>query len=534
MGLIGFIKRLFGGGSPKPQTNQPRHNRVPEVSPTRSAPQATPGASPKVSKGLSPLDTGLFDAKNREQTQAAVKAAGGSLRQNLWAFGRQSVIPPVTDPRTLIIDRAMVGEGLITAEQLKQIHEVGEQWEELRPSWHFTFHQGERAVQADKAAKAELKRQKKEEAAERRKQRAEGIAQRRATDILFLGRGVSGGLADRRSHLEKLQEAKLPVLATPADIAKALELPIQRLRWLAFHAEVTPVTHYVRFSVPKKSGGTRELAAPHADMAKAQRWILQNILALVPLVGVAHGFVPGRSTLTNARSHIGKDVVINADLKDFFPSITFPRVKGIFQHLGYSPAVSTILALLCTESPRCAVTYDGQLFHVATGPRALPQGACTSPALSNICARSMDHRFVALATTHGWTYTRYADDLTLSAKGDAANKTGLLLSRLHDIVEDEHFIVNAAKTRIQRRNSQQSVTGVVVNDGAAAPRKLRKRMRAILHQAQKTGLALQNRHGHDHFEGYVQGMISYISMLNPKQGEALKRDLRKLGQSSLS
>lgn len=528
MGLFSFIKRLFGGSSARPQANTlPTRNSVPRAAPLNAP---APSASRPPPKTLNHLDTELFASISRDQTKKQAKALGRPLWSNLIAFGVRSIIPPVTDERTLMIDRAMVGEGLITPEELSKIHEIGVQMDELRPNKQWVEQQGQAAVTMDKAAKDELKKQKKAEAEQRRRERAEAIAKRRETDIIFLGRGVSGGLHDRRSHIEKLQAAKLPVLSSPADIATALGLTIRRLRWLAFHAETAVVTHYVRFQVPKKSGGMRELSAPHADLAKAQRWILQNILEPIPLPGVAHGFVRGRNTLTNARSHINKDLVINADLKDFFPSITFPRVRGIFEQLGYSPAAATVLALICTECPRRTVTYVGQNFHVATGPRALPQGACTSPALSNLCARKLDLRFSALAAKHGWTYSRYADDLTLSARDDAAGLTALMLSRLHDIVKSEHFTVNDAKTRIQRRNSQQSVTGVVVNDGASIDRQTRRRLRAILHQAQKTNLTAQNRRQHPNFSGWVQGMIGYISMINEKQGSRLKAAWHKLAE----
>ena len=531
MGLLSLIRRLLGRDQPGrppslPRSSaSPRHNTVPQGRAARPS-SAAPPPRPKT---LAHLDSQLFAGLSGAETKQQAKAMGHPLWSNLFAFGRQNVIPPVTDERTLMIDRAMVGEGLITPEELAEIHQIGLKMEELRPSLDGAYYQGQVAVLADKAAKAELKRQKKAEAAQRKADREAAIAHRKATDIIFLGRGVSGGLADRRSNVEKLQEAKLPVLSTPADVAAALELPVKRLRWLAFHAEVAVVIHYVRFQIPKKSGGMRELSAPHADLAKAQRWILQNILERVPVSGVAHGFVRGRGTLTNARAHTGKDVVLNADLKDFFPGITFPRVRGIFQRLGYSPAAATVLALLCTESPRRTVAYDGQTFHVATGPRALPQGACTSPALSNLCARKLDLRFAALAAKHGWTYTRYADDLTFSARGEPAKATGLILSRLHNIVKDEHFEVNDAKTRIQRRNAQQSVTGVVVNDRCNVDRKTRRRLRAILHQAAQTGLPAQNRIGHDNFAGWVSGMLGYVKMINPQQGEKLFRAWDLLG-----
>src|SRR5436305_1005990 len=124
------------------------------------------------------------------------------------------------------------------------------------------------------------------------------IAWRRATDITFLGRGVSAGLADRVSQVARLEAFGLPVYATPADLAQALGLTIPRLRWLAFHADAAMVSHYVCFTIPKKSGSIRQLSAPHHDLAAAQEWILEKILRKVPIHDAAHGFVSRRSTVT--------------------------------------------------------------------------------------------------------------------------------------------------------------------------------------------------------------------------------------------
>ena len=135
------------------------------------------------------------------------------------------------------------------------------------------------------------------------------------------------------------------------------------------------------------------MAAPHRALAACQEWILGEVLGRIKPHEAAHGFVTGRSTLTNAKPHVGRDVVVNVDLENFFPTITYARVRGLLQALGYSPASSTILALLCTEAPRRTVTYSGQRYQVATGPRALPQGACTSPAFSNLIAAGLDARF---------------------------------------------------------------------------------------------------------------------------------------------
>lgn len=465
--------------------------------------------------------TALSDAEVRKQAQ------GRPLLRNPW-FGRRDLIPPTSDERTLLIDRAMVAHGLLTPEELVRIHEVGAKMDELRPDLAHAQTAAAEAVKLDGQARKALREQKQAEAAARRRQRAEAMVQRRQNDIVFLGRGVSGGLADRRANVEKLQAAGLPVLATPADVAQALGLAIPRLRWLAFHSEASAVTHYVRFAVPKKSGGVRELAAPHHDLASAQRWILINLLERVPLHEAAHGFVRTRGTMSNAVPHVLKATVINLDLKDFFPSITFPRVKGIFQGLGYSPAVATVLALLCTECPRSKVDYAGRTLHVATGPRALPQGACTSPALSNLLARRLDARLTGLARKLGFTYTRYADDLTFSGDSAAAAKTAYLLTRLRHLIADERLTVNETKTRVQRPGTRQTVTGIVVNRRPNVPRDTVRRLRAILHDAKRNGLEAANREQRPNFVEWLGGMIAYVSMVNPYRGAQLRDEFDRL------
>src|SRR5262249_32176 len=219
-----------------------------------------------------------------------------------------------------------------------------------------------------------------------------------------------------------------PILSTPTELAAALGLSVPRLRWLAFHTEVAARVHYVSFTVPKKSGGTRTLSAPHRTLGAAQKWIWANIVNKLAVEAPAHGFLPGRSILSNAKIHAGQGVVVNMDLEGFFPSITFPRVRSVFHRAGYSPAVATILALLCTECPRRPVEYDGNIYHVATGPRGLPQGACTSPGLSNQVARRLDRRLAGLAAKLGLSYTRYADDLTFSGKADFNERVGYVMA----------------------------------------------------------------------------------------------------------
>ncbi|WP_206028668.1 reverse transcriptase family protein [Thalassoroseus pseudoceratinae] len=495
---------------------------------TSAAPQSTPARSVSAQKkqtSASPeaLNAAQFTPIGDRDLKEQAKNLG-SAWSNPW-FGRRDIIPPADDPRTQLIDRAMVTHGFLTREELADIHAVGEEMSEYRPDTVLVSHRANQLVAEATADREELKRQKKAEAEERKRQREEEIAERKRTDIVFLGRGVSKGLADRRANVEELQKNNLPVLATPGELAKAMEFPIPRLRWLAFHTVAAERVHYISFTVPKKSGGERVLSAPHRDMAAAQRWILENILEAVPVHEAAHGFVRKRSTVTNAEPHVGQEMLVGCDLEDFFPSITVFRVMGVFEQLGYSPAVATILALLCTECPRRKMIYAGQTFYAATGPRALPQGACTSPALSNLVCRRLDSRLTGLAKQFGANYTRYADDLTFSGSGDVANMAGWVIAKIRHVVADEGFTLNRKKTRVQRPNMRQTVTGVVVNERPGVPRKLVRRLRAILHNAQTTGLAAQNRENHPHFESWVEGMVSYIQMVNPSQGEPLRAAL---------
>jgi hypothetical protein len=122
--------------------------------------------------------------------------------------------------------------------------------------------------------------------------------------------------------------------------------------------------------------------------------------------------------------------------------------------------------------------------------------------------------------------------LTFSATNEQASQTGYLLARVRHIAGDEGFAVNEKKTRVQRRNTRQSVTGLVVNDHVAVPRQTVRRIRAILHKAQHEGLAKQNRENRPHFEAWLGGMIAYIEMANPTQGEPLRHSYRRLMDQS--
>ena len=163
----------------------------------------------------------------------------------------------------------------------------------------------------------------------------------------------------------------------------------------------------------------------------------------------------------------------------------------------------------------------------------MDQGAPTSPAITNALCMRLDRRLQGAAHKLGWRYTRYADDLTFSrARGDAGPE-GKGLAALHSavrtMVRAEGFVVNEAKGRVQRRGRRQTVTGVVVNAKPGVPRDEVRRLRAIVHQAKRTGLEAQNREGRPHFEAWLRGKIAYVTMIDRAKGEALRRALEGVG-----
>ena len=511
--------------------------RVEASPPSRTASSAGLAPSPVPQQPAQPRsDRNPYEAGSILKLSAKEMRAR-ALKIQPWKtawIGRVDTIPPQSDERTALIDRGVILRGLLTEDQVREIHRVGDLWIEhhdtARLIGALASKSADEAVQRIREEAGRAKAERKQRAANKKQERAEQIARRHDEDILYLGPGVSTKLSDRRCHVEGLQAKGLPVLASPADVARAIGISVPELRWLCFHNEAAKHTHYVQFEIPKRSGGMRLLAAPMPKLAAAQSWVFENILSKLPVDLHAHGFVRGRSTVTNARPHQGREIVINLDLQDFFPTITFPRVRGVFVKLGYSPAVATILALLCTESPRRTMTYDGRDYHVAVGERGLPQGACTSPALSNQVAYRLDRRLQGLAHKHGFHYTRYADDLTFSTSSGRRVSVPFFQARVRHVIQDEGFAVQLKKGRVQRAAGRQTVTGIVVNDGnkLGLPREEVRRLRAILHNAKKTGLAAQNRDAHPDFVAVLRGKIAYLAMIDPQRAAQLREELARL------
>jgi RNA-directed DNA polymerase len=277
---------------------------------------------------------------------------------------------------------------------------------------------------------------------------------------------------------------------------------------------------YVAFEIPKKGGAKRPIHAPRAELKRIQRAIYKEILAPLPTHEACHGFVIGRSTVTNAQPHKGAAVIVKTDLRDFFPSIHFRRVVGFFSQLGYTEVVARQLAELTTHRQKLA---DGRV----VWPGVLPQGAPTSPALANLICRRLDQRLTGLARKMGATYTRYADDLTFSFRSEPEVNLGRFFWWVDQICQQEGFAEHPGKRRIMRPAGQQRVTGLVVNRAVSVPRAERRRFRAILSNCRRHGVASQAR-GREDFADYLRGFAAYVAMVQPKQGRKLLAEVREL------
>lgn len=329
---------------------------------------------------------------------------------------------------------------------------------------------------------------------------------------------------DRNIHDLAPDEAQLmryglPVWRNEGDVAAALSLTPKRLQHLSTHRIRETCPHYVAFAIPKRNGAPRIIHAPKRQLKAVLRRLNTELVARLPVSAHAHGFVSGRSIASNAAPHIGRRVVLKFDIKDCFPSIHFGRVRGLLIAMGYSYPVAASLAVLMTEAPRQPVRAEGRTYHVPVGPRVCVQGAPTSPCLCNAILRRLDLRLAGLAAKHGFSFTRYADDLTFS--GDDLTKIGDLRAGVARIVGQEGFSLNGEKTRIMRKGGRQTVAGVVVNDVPGLSRQDRRRLRAAIHQ-----LAAKPAEAADAERSRLTGKLAYLQMLNPAQAAPLMRQLQ--------
>lgn len=246
---------------------------------------------------------------------------------------------------------------------------------------------------------------------------------------------------------------------------------------------------YYNFEIPKRSGGTRTISAPYPVLLNAQKWIYNNILYKIKVHYNAKGFIKKTSIVDNARAHLDRDFILKMDIENFFPSIKMNRVMSIFRNLGYTKKISYYLSSICC--------LHG----------VLPQGAATSPCLSNIIAKRMDARITGLATRFGLNYTRYADDFTLS--GDILPPK--IIDYIEKIVNQEGFIINKKKTRLLGKGKQKIITGISISSGELKiPREKKREVKQIVHYILKNGLFVHQKHINSFDPIYVERLLGYL------------------------
>jgi RNA-directed DNA polymerase len=367
----------------------------------------------------------------------------------------------------------------------------------------------------------ELTKQKREIA---RLEKAAKWKQTKENEIVYLGEGVSAGLNAESPHADRLLSRPI---ANEKELSEAMGITLSDLSFLSYHRRVSLNTHYKRFGIPKKSGGMRIISAPMPKLKAAQYWILENVLNSFNSHEAVHGFAKDRSILTNANQHLKKDVVVNIDLKDFFPSVHFKRVKGLFYKLGYSEKIATILSLLTTEPNIDEVELDGKIYFVATGKRLLPQGAPTSPAITNLLCHKLDCRLQGVGRAMGLSYTRYADDITFSGNEQSASKVQQLLWRLKKIIAEEGFVIHPDKIHVMRKGDRQEVTGIVVNQQPGIDGRTLHRFRSLLYKIEKEGLAGKRWKGGNILDE-ITGYAAFVVMVKPEQGARFQEQINRI------
>lgn len=265
---------------------------------------------------------------------------------------------------------------------------------------------------------------------------------------------------------------------------------------------------YKHYEVPKKQGGSRSIDEPLPSLKEIQSWILAEILtpaSILMVSPVAKAFMPGKSLRENARFHKRKQKVVALDIEDFFPSIKYNAVYSIFHTMGYSRPVCVMLANLCTLHGK------------------LPQGAPTSPMLSNLFFKKTDDILFHYCRNRNIQYTRYADDLVFSGNGLSPQH---LISYVKMLLSFRHLSLNEKKTKVMGRGTRQSVTGIIVNEKLQVSREYRKRIRQEVYYCIKYGES-------SHFERirnslpewirtpdiyleHLLGKVYFVLQVNPK------------------
>ena len=261
--------------------------------------------------------------------------------------------------------------------------------------------------------------------------------------------------------------------------------------------------HYRKAKLPKKSGGFRNLSVPDEVLKSIQKQIAEVLLIHSPTSRYAKAYRFGSSTLRNAKHHVGKQVVLKLDILHFFDSIRYSTVKDkVFPEEIYAEPLRILLTMLCYYKD------------------ALPQGAPSSPTITNIILYEFDEQMGQRCRDRGIAYTRYCDDMTFSGDFEPSEVIGYVRLELKKM----GFLLNEQKTRIQRPGQQQTVTGIVVNEKLSIPADYRRKLRQKLYYCKKFGIQehLQKvglEIPEDTYRMQLLGKVNYVLQVHPDDGD---------------
>jgi len=277
---------------------------------------------------------------------------------------------------------------------------------------------------------------------------------------------------------DELSATVPPILLTRSNVASLLGVPVKQMTWWIWALDED--RRYQRFDIARKSGDEpREINAPIKPIKDMQRTLAQHLAQFYRPRNQVHGFIEGRSVLSNSSRHRRKKWVLRVDLREFFDEINFGRVRGVFLKppFDYPEEVATTLAQLCCHR------------------NALPQGAPTSPVISNFVCRKLDSEVADLARQERCHVTRYADDITISTDrtvfpaslGSWEGGRSTVGPELKELIEENGFKVNGQKTKLTRYTQRQRVTGLVINEKLNVPRDYIRGLRSLLHIWERYG-----------------------------------------------
>ena len=303
-------------------------------------------------------------------------------------------------------------------------------------------------------------------------------------------------------YARPLIEQGLPVIYNVDHFSRLVGVKTEYLYLMANGAR----SYYRNFRIPKNNGKMRQISAPLPLLKGVQSFILSEILYKIPCHPCAKAYIKKHSLKDNAKFHRNQQKLLKIDIQDYFPSLKTERVYFFFCNLGYTKTISGLFANLCTLSG------------------GLPQGAPTSPYLSNLLTRQLDQQLFEYCRDNGaLRYTRYADDMSISGDFDSHEA----IMKAYDIIEQNGLKPNKEKTHVIGPHMQQNVTGIVVNKKLQVPKNYRKRIRSEIYYIRKYGIdehikrisTDENAIDKSRYLEQLLGRIAYCLQINSKDNE---------------